>query len=112
MVHLVFKSFQSYNQVRSPDGERETLWPASNNFIEVKKLSHFVRTKTWISPNSKSVSHIMEKYELDAAHKFSEKQIQKFREDPIKYTKFLKAIESLSNKRFKTVSFPSRIHIS
>ncbi|KAF7897204.1 hypothetical protein EAF00_005432 [Botryotinia globosa] len=50
---------------------------------EVTKLSHFVRTKTWISPNSKSVSHIMEQYELDAAHKFSEKQIQKFREDPI-----------------------------
>ncbi|TGO63016.1 hypothetical protein BOTNAR_0106g00120 [Botryotinia narcissicola] len=70
---------------------------------EVTKLFHFVRTKTWISPNSKSVSHIMEQYELDAAHKFSEKQIQKFREDPVKYTKFLKTIESLSNKRFKTI---------
>ncbi|APA10274.1 hypothetical protein sscle_06g050440 [Sclerotinia sclerotiorum 1980 UF-70] len=44
----------------------------------------------------------MEEYELDTAHKFSEKQIQKFREDPKKYTKFLKAIEALSNKRFKT----------
>ncbi|CAD6442759.1 50c27d40-2747-4428-916d-3a89dcfd4a98 [Sclerotinia trifoliorum] len=45
----------------------------------------------------------MEEYELDTAHKFSEEQIQKFRGDPRKYTKFLKAIEALSNKRFKTI---------
>lgn len=61
---------------------------------------------TGISPNGKAVSHIMQECELDSSRKFSEKQMQKFRDDPEKYTKYLKAIEALSNKRFKTVRLP------
>ncbi|PQE11649.1 phenylacetone monooxygenase protein [Rutstroemia sp. NJR-2017a WRK4] len=69
---------------------------------EVKKLVHFIRTKTWISPTSKAVEHVHQ-YELDSANQFTAKQVQEFRLAPEKYLAFVRKLEALGNQRFKSI---------
>ncbi|KAI3334759.1 hypothetical protein F4824DRAFT_178976 [Ustulina deusta] len=74
----------------------------------VKKLYHFVRTPTWILPPrimammmmDGPAKSVLSQLELDKKENFSEAQIEKFKNNPELYKKFVKTIELDSNGTF------------
>ncbi|KAI0970307.1 hypothetical protein F4678DRAFT_136338 [Xylaria arbuscula] len=74
----------------------------------VKKLYHFVRTPTWILPPrimammmmDGPAKSILSQLDLDKDENFSEAQIEKFKNDPELYKKFVKTIELDLNGAF------------
>ncbi|KAI1773983.1 FAD/NAD(P)-binding domain-containing protein [Hypoxylon cercidicola] len=75
---------------------------------DVKKLYHFVRTPTWIIPPRRitmmlmggPAKSILEQIEFDEKENFSQRQIEKFKTDPVFYHKFVKVIERDINSVF------------
>jgi hypothetical protein len=43
--------------------------------------------------------------QFDAAGKFTESQMEEFKNDPQKYAKFVKVVEAIVNSRFPSVRF-------
>ncbi|TGJ82536.1 hypothetical protein E0Z10_g6203 [Xylaria hypoxylon] len=74
----------------------------------IKKLYHFVRTPTWILPPrimammmmDGPAKSILSQLELDKKENFSKAQIEKFKNDPELYKKFIKTIELDINGAF------------
>ncbi|KAF7536514.1 hypothetical protein G7054_g4467 [Neopestalotiopsis clavispora] len=68
---------------------------------DVKKLYHFIRTPTWVTPPrtmsikmlGSPAQEILSQIEFDDKENFSAAQIEKFKSDPVLYKKFVKAIE-------------------
>ncbi len=79
--------------------------------LAVKKLYHFVRTPTWILPPrimammmmDGPAKSVLSQLELDKKENFSEAQIEKFKNNPELYKKFVKTIELDSNGTFAAV---------
>jgi hypothetical protein len=78
----------------------------------VKKLYHFVRTPTWVLPPrlmtmmvmGGPAKDILAQVELDKEENFTPGQIEKFKNDPEFYHKFVKVIEKDINGAFPIVS--------
>ncbi|KAI5923316.1 hypothetical protein F4810DRAFT_669760 [Camillea tinctor] len=78
---------------------------------DVKELYHFVRTPTWVIPPrimtmkimGGPAKEILDQIELDEKENFTKAQIEKFKNDPIFYRKFVMAIEKDINSFFPVV---------
>ncbi|KAI1390283.1 uncharacterized protein F4822DRAFT_231430 [Hypoxylon trugodes] len=77
----------------------------------VKKLVHFVRTPTWIIPPrimsmmvmGGPAKEILSEIELDEKENFTPRQIEKFKNDPAFYRKFVKIMEKDMSGTFPIV---------
>ncbi|KAI1368655.1 hypothetical protein F5Y08DRAFT_335549 [Xylaria arbuscula] len=75
---------------------------------DVKKLYHFIRTPTWILPPrilammmmDSPAKSVLSQLDLDKKENFSEAQIEKFKNDPEFYKRFVKTIERDINGAF------------
>ncbi|KAI4597981.1 hypothetical protein KJ359_003789 [Pestalotiopsis sp. 9143b] len=71
-----------------------------------RELIHFIREPTWIVPPRlqslalTKAAGVLSQIEMDDEENFTTEQIQKFKADPIFYTKFVKAIEEQVNSNF------------
>lgn len=77
--------------------------------IDVKKLVHFVRSPTWITPPQRAVwgaspnAEYISSIQIDENDNFTQEQIEVFEKNPDQYMKFVKVVEKEINSKFKMV---------
>ncbi len=76
---------------------------------EVKKLVHFIRSPTWISPSHLERMALTPRGNVLSdlgiqGETFTPEQIDRFVKDPAYYLDFVKQVETYTNNKFKAVS--------